>query len=95
MVKLIWTDQAINDLGDIGDYIAENSDKYAKLTVKKLLESPDILKTFPQAGRVVPEKNEENLRELIEGNYRIIYEIVSSDQINILTVYHSARDLKL
>jgi addiction module RelE/StbE family toxin len=95
MVKLIWTDQAINDLGDIGNYIAENSEKYAKLTVKKLFERPEILKTFPQAGRIVPEKNEENLRELIEGNYRIIYEIVSSDQINILTVYHSARDLKL
>ncbi len=93
MVKLIWTDQAINDLGDIGDYIAENSEKYAKLTVKKLFERPDILKTFPQAGRIVPEKNDENVRELIEGNYRIIYEIVSADQINILTVYHSARDL--
>jgi toxin ParE1/3/4 len=95
MVKLIWTDQAITDLGDIGDYIAENSEKYAKLTVKKLFERPDILKTYPQAGRIVPEKNEENLRELIEGNYRIIYEIVSADQIDILTVYHSARDLKL
>lgn len=95
MVKLIWTDQAIHDLGDIGDYISENSEKYAKLTVKKLFERPDILKTFPQAGRIVPEKNEENLRELIEGNYRIIYEIVSTDQINILTVYHSARNLKL
>jgi toxin ParE1/3/4 len=95
MVKLIWTDQAINDLGDIGDYIGENSEKYAKLTVKKLFERPEILKTFPQAGRIVPEKNEENLRELIEGNYRLIYEIVSADLINILTVYHSARDLKL
>jgi toxin ParE1/3/4 len=95
MVKLIWTDQAINDLGDIGDYIAENSEKYAKLIVKKLFERTDILKTFPQAGRIVPEKNEEDLRELIEGNYRIIYEIISTDQINILTVYHSARDLKL
>ncbi|MBX2900945.1 MAG: type II toxin-antitoxin system RelE/ParE family toxin [Cyclobacteriaceae bacterium] len=95
MVKLIWTDQAINDLGDIGDYIAENSEKYAMLTVKKLFERPDILKTFPQAGRIVPEKNDENVRELIEGNYRIIYEIVSADQINILTVYYSARHLTL
>jgi toxin ParE1/3/4 len=95
MVKLIWTDQAINDLGDIGDYIAENSEKYAKLTVKKLFERTDILKTFPKSGRIVPEKNEETVRELIEGNYRIIYEIVSPEQINILTVYHSARDLKL
>lgn len=95
MVNLIWTDQAINDLGDIGDYIAESSEKYAKLTVTRLFEKPNLLKTFPQAGRIVPEKNDENLRELIEGNFRIIYEIVSADQINILPVYHSPRDLKL
>lgn len=95
MVKLIWTDQAINDLGDIGDYIAENSEKFAKITISKLLERTNILKEFPNAGRLVPEKNEETLRELIEGNYRIIYDIVSNNQINILAVYHSARNLKL
>lgn len=94
MVKLIWTDQAIDDLGDIGDYIAENSEKYAKLTVQKIYERTEIVKSFPQAGRIVPEKNEENVRELIEGNYRIIYEIISENLIDVLTVYHSARDLK-
>jgi toxin ParE1/3/4 len=94
MVKLIWTDQAIDDLGDIGDYIGENSERYAKLTVKKLYDRTDILKLFPMTGRMVPEKNDENVRELIEGNYRIIYEIISSDQINVLAVHHSARDLK-
>jgi plasmid stabilization system protein ParE len=94
VVKLIWTDQAIDDLGDIGDYIAENSEKYAKLTIQKIYDRTDILKSFPQAGRIVPEKNEENVRELIEGSYRIIYEIVSENLIYILTVYHSARDLK-
>lgn len=80
---------------DIGDYIAENSEKYARITVKKLFEKTNILITFPKAGRMVPEKNEESVRELIEGNYRIIYEIVSEYQINILSVYHSTRDLKL
>lgn len=94
MVKLIWTDQAITDLGDIGDFIAESSENYAKLSVKRLFERVDILKTFPLSGRVVPEKNEEALRELIEGNYRIIYEVISPDQINILTVHHSSRELK-
>jgi toxin ParE1/3/4 len=94
MVKLIWTDQAIDDLGDIGDYIAENSEKYAKLTVQKLFERTEILKQFPQAGRIVPEKNEQKVRELIEGSYRIIYEIASENTIYILTIYHSARDLK-
>jgi len=94
MVKLIWTDQAIEDLEGIGDYIAETSERYAKLTVEKLFDRTQILKTFPLSGRVVPEKNEEGVRELIEGSYRIIYEVISEYQINILTVHHSARDLK-
>ncbi len=95
MVKLIWTDQALNDLGDIGNYIAESSEKYAKLTVRKLYDRTEILKQFSQAGRIVPEKNQENIRELIEGNYRIIYEITSESLLHILTIYHSARDLKM
>ncbi len=95
MVKLIWADQAIDDLGDIGNYIAESSEKYAKLTVQKLYDRTDILKQFPLAGRIAPEKNNENIRELIEGNYRIIYEIASDDSLYILAVHHSARDLKI
>jgi toxin ParE1/3/4 len=95
MVKLIWTDQAIEDLGDIGDFIAENSERYAKLTIKKLYDRTNILKEFPRTGRIVPEKNEENVRELIEGNYRIIYEITSDNLIYILTVHHSSKDLKM
>jgi addiction module RelE/StbE family toxin len=94
MVRLIWTDQAIDDLGDIGDYIAETSENYAKLTVQKLYDRAQILKTFPLSGRIVPEKNEEAVRELIEGSYRIIYEVISAEQINILTVHHSSRELK-
>jgi toxin ParE1/3/4 len=94
MVKLIWTDQAIDDLDNVGEYIAENSERYAKLTIQKIFERTDVLKSFPRAGRIVPEKNEENVRELVEGNYRIIYEIISENLIYILTVYHSARDLK-
>ncbi|MEJ7643721.1 MAG: type II toxin-antitoxin system RelE/ParE family toxin [Chryseolinea sp.] len=48
MVKLIWTDQAIDDLGDIGDYIAETSERYAVLTVQKLYERTDVLKSYPK-----------------------------------------------
>ena len=94
MAKLIWTDQALHDLIAIGDYIAENSATYARLTVQKLYQKPIILKKFPLSGRIVPEKNEINLREIIEGNYRIIYEIAPDKTVYILTVYHSARALK-
>ncbi|MEA3447449.1 MAG: type II toxin-antitoxin system RelE/ParE family toxin [Bacteroidota bacterium] len=43
---------------------------------------------------MVPEIGASNIRELIEGNYRIIYRIVKEDQINILTIHHAARDLR-
>ena len=93
MAKLIWTDQAINDLEDIGNYISKSSNKYAKLTIKKLYNRTHILKKFPFSGRVVPEKKDLNLREIIEGNYRIIFEIISDDLVYVLGIYHSARDL--
>lgn len=44
-------------------------------------------------GRIVPEINIENYREIIYGNYRIIYEY-NDKVVNILTVHHSARDLR-
>ena len=47
-----------------------------------------------RTGKIVPEINQENIRELIEGSYRIIYKIVENNQIDILTIHHSARDLK-
>ncbi|MCC5668610.1 type II toxin-antitoxin system RelE/ParE family toxin [Nostoc sp. CHAB 5784] len=46
------------------------------------------------SGRVVPEIAQEDIREIIFGNYRIVY-LVSDDQVNILTVFHSSRQLKL
>jgi len=94
MAKLIWTDQAIEDLENIGNYIAENSERYARITIEKIFSRTKILESFPQVGRIVPEKNEQNVRELIEGNYRIIYEIIPEQAIYILTVYHSTRELK-
>jgi plasmid stabilization system protein ParE len=44
-------------------------------------------------GRKVPEIQDEKIREILEGNYRIVYRIVSENQIDILTIHHCARDL--
>jgi toxin ParE1/3/4 len=51
------------------------------------------LEEFPKSGRVVPDFDTENVRELIEGNYRIIYEI-KPDHIGIIRIHHAARLLK-
>jgi len=91
MVKVIWTDNAISNLDEIGNYIAKNSDRYAAITVQKLFKAVDILEQHPKAGRMVPEFETENIRELIRGNYRIIYEIVNEFRIDITSIHHGAK----
>jgi len=93
MVQISWTFQAKDDLKTIAEYIKLDSIRYAKLQVIKIKSRSHILKSHPQAGRVVPEIESEEIRELIEGSYRIIYKVVSNNQVDILTIHHSARDL--
>ena len=94
MVKVVWTDFAIRDLDDIGEYIAKDSERYAKIVIQNLFESVDLLESHPKAGRIVPEFNNKNIRELIRGSYRIVYRVVDVYRIDILTIHHSARLLK-
>jgi addiction module RelE/StbE family toxin len=95
MVKITWTEQSLNDVENIAQFIAMDSEKFAKIQVSRFFNSSLILETFPFSGRIVPELNRTDIRELIQGNYRIIYKIVSDNQIDILTVHHSRRQLKI
>ncbi len=91
MVKVNWTQNAIQDLNDIGDYISKDSIRYSELTIEKLFYSVDILEQHPFAGKMVLEFEDETIRELIKGNYRIVYHIIDDDNIEILTVNNCAR----
>jgi toxin ParE1/3/4 len=93
MVEIRWLKEARGDLRDIYDYISLDSERYAKHQIDKLLNRTLILKNHIRVGKVVEEINKPEIRELIEGNYRIIYRIVSENQIHILMVHHGARDL--
>ena len=93
MVQINWTFQAKDDLKAIAEYIKLDSARYAKLQIIKIKTRTQILKSFPQTGRIVPEIESEQIRELIEGSYRIIYKVISETRIDILTIHHSARDL--
>jgi plasmid stabilization system protein ParE len=95
MARLNWTDQAFLDLVNIADFIAKDSVWYSKITVTRIRVASNQLKKYPLIGRAVPEKAKGNIRELIHGNYRILYCFVSSDQIDILPVHHSANRLDL
>ena len=91
MVKVIWTDSAIQDLEDIGEYIAKDSIRYAEFTVLELFESVDILEKYPYSGVIVPEFDKEFLRQIIQGNYRVVYQIIDEFRVDILTVHNCAR----
>jgi len=91
---LNWTIQAVSDLKDISDYISKDSKRYASLHVRRIQNKAKFIKLQPDIGRVVDEYERPDVRELLEGNYRIIYRKVTSSQIEILTIHHSARRLK-
>ncbi|MBK6772708.1 MAG: type II toxin-antitoxin system RelE/ParE family toxin [Ignavibacteria bacterium] len=91
MVKVRWTKRALKDLEDIGNYITNDSFQYARLTLSKLINTDQLISENPAIGRIVPEVNDINIREIIKGSYRIIYQIKKPQQIEILTVFHSSR----
>lgn len=90
MAKIIWSDLAIDDLKSIHDYISKDSTRYAAEMVERIIQWIDQLENFPNSGRIVPEFNNELIRELIIDNYRIVY-IVSEPFISIARIHHCAR----
>lgn len=93
MVKVVWTSHAFEDLESIFKYTSKDSVFYATRQVDTLTSRVDILEEHPLSGRIVPEFNNETIRELIEGNYRIIYSL-NNDTIFIIRIHHSARSLR-
>lgn len=92
-VKIRWSLNSFNDLEKIAEYISQDSPYYAPIFVKKIIGSVDRLSEFPNSGRVVPEFNNPQTREIIFHNYRIIYRL-REDYIEISDVLHSARLLE-
>ena len=91
MVEIIWTERATEEIVSIAEYLEQFSEYYASVVVDKLYKKVGVLRNFPRLGRVIPEIQEENYRELIEGNYRVMYEIFDEEIILIQRVLHSSR----
>lgn len=73
MFKIIWSDLAIDDLKNHSRFHSKYSKSFTSALITKLFNKPQILKQMPEIGRKVPEQDDFKIRELIEGNYRIIY----------------------
>ena len=91
MTTLFWTDRAQADLSAVRAFIEVNSPHYASVIVRRLLHAVDRLQDFPQSGRIVPEYADPAIREVVLRPYRIVYRIVSAQEIHVLTVHHGAR----
>lgn len=89
-MKIIWTELAIEQLEEYADYIALDKPSAALSWVRKIQKSVRKLKNFSESGRKVPEINRSNIREIIDGNYRIIYRI-EEKSITILTIRNCRR----
>ncbi len=89
-MRVIWSYESLKDLDSIYEYIARDSRIYAQRTVDKIIRRGDQISCFPNSGRKVPEMNRPDIREIIEGSYRVIYH-VKENETEILTVFHGAR----
>lgn len=95
MVQIKWLKSAKQDLKEIYDYIALDSKRYAQLQIERIQQKTELLKSQTELGKVVDEIQNPKVRELVEGHYRIIYKIISTEEIHVLMIHHGARNLHL
>ncbi len=88
-MEVYWTKTAQEHLDGIFRYISQNSPVYAKITVDRLTARSVQISEFPLSGRKVPEYEIDQIREVLEGSYRIIY-LIKADRVEVLAVIHEA-----
>ncbi len=93
-MKIVWSPHAVERASEIVDYIAQDKPLAADKWIHTVFSKVDRLRSNPEIGRIVPEINEHQFRELIYGNYRIIYHI-EKKQISILTIRHGKQILPI
>jgi addiction module RelE/StbE family toxin len=94
VTQVVWAPQAIQDVEAIRAHIGRDSVHYADLVVERLVAAVERLQDHPRSGRIVPELGNESIREVIHGNYRIVYRL-RADVVEIATVFHGARSFRL
>jgi toxin ParE1/3/4 len=90
MVTIIWSPLAIERLHQIFDYISQDSVQEARKFNTLIFKSVEKIGFFPKMGRVVPERNQEEIREILVKKYRVIYKI-KADLIGIMTIIQGSK----
>ncbi|MCK5147293.1 type II toxin-antitoxin system RelE/ParE family toxin [bacterium] len=94
-MRIFISSSAKLDLSEIVQYIADDNPKAARDWFKEIKDAIINLSSFPTLGRIVPEYSDETIREIIKGQYRIVYRInIDKESICIIAIHHSKRFLK-
>ena len=93
-MRILWSPLAVERAAEIAEYISRDNPTAAKNWVDTVFSKIKQLKSLPESGRIVPEINSKDFRELIYGNYRIIYR-VEKTQVSILTIRHGKQILPI
>jgi len=91
MVEVRFSENALSDMGSIAAYIACDPEFHTAKQVERFFESAERLRTHLRMGRMVPEVGHPTIRELIVGNYRVMYHLSKEELAEVLTGHHSAR----
>ena len=93
-MRIIWSPLAIDRVSEIAEYIAQDKPSAAAKWIDEIFSRVEQLEKSPEYGRIVPEIDNDHFREIIYGNYRIIYRI-ENKEISILSVRHGGQILPI
>ena len=93
-MKIVWSPLAIDRASEIASYIAQDKPSAAENWINTVFSKVERLKSSPGIGRIVPEIGNKQFRELIYGNYRIIYRL-EKKQVSVLTIRHGKQILPI
>jgi len=91
VIELLWSPRSVADLEEIRAFIEVDSPAWADLTVRRLVAAVERIREFPNSGRMVPERERPDLREVVAGKYRIVYRR-KPGLIEIATVFRGSRE---
>ena len=94
MAKIRWTNEAVNWLRDIFEYISQENPKAAHKVVEGIYDKVQILSDYPNIGHLYRKETEGEIRILLYGHYRITYLLKSNESVDILGVFHSAMEIE-
>jgi len=90
VIPVRWTEQAVGDLQAIREFIERDSPRYGRLVAERLFDATQRIESFPMSGRIVPELGRADVREILVGEYRVVYRL-RTDAAVLLTVFRSSR----